>query len=129
MKFDRRKLLANICKKGFRSESNLPPHIKHVKRGRQDHLVHHLLLGEGEDAVLTRVSTFTSHTKKMKTLGDDLFRKMARQVGLTSGQFADLANCPLSQSAYLAILVQSGTLDRELVVGHHPEVAELLEDS
>ena len=56
-----------------------------------------------------RASTKTSHGKGFD-LSDSLIGQMARQCGLTKGQFLDLLDCPLSREGYEELLKQGGKI-------------------
>jgi hypothetical protein len=58
----------------------------------------------------TTAKTKTSHTPKMKSIGDDLLGKMAKQCCLTKTQFLELVDCPLDRRGYEAILETQGLL-------------------
>lgn len=58
----------------------------------------------------TTAKTKTSHTPKMKSIGDDLLGKMAKQCCLTKSQFLDLVDCPLDRLGYEDILTAKGLL-------------------
>ncbi|HLP51135.1 MAG TPA: hypothetical protein VK154_09655 [Chitinophagales bacterium] len=51
---------------------------------------------------LTRVKTKISHSSK--ELNDYLIKCMSNQTYLSKSEFVDLATCPLSHEAYIAIL-------------------------
>lgn len=56
----------------------------------------------------TTAKTKTSHTPKMKSIGDDLLGKMAKQCHLTKSQFLDLVDCPMDRQKYESILSAQG---------------------
>lgn len=59
----------------------------------------------------TRVMTVFSRGKDKKELGDDLVRRIQKQLHLEDPQkFEDLVNCPLSYQAYIAHLQQKGII-------------------
>jgi hypothetical protein len=58
----------------------------------------------------TLAKTKTSHTPKMKSIGDELLARMAKQCFLTKPQFLELIDCPLDRNAYEAILKDQGLL-------------------
>jgi len=58
----------------------------------------------------TTARTKTSHTPKMKSIGDDLLGKMARQCHLTKPQFLNLVDCPLSRLGYEELLAGQNLL-------------------
>jgi hypothetical protein len=55
-----------------------------------------------EVAGRTVAQTLMSHGAR--EIDDSLIALMARQIGLTSQQFKDLVNCPLTRQAYLHLL-------------------------
>jgi hypothetical protein len=58
----------------------------------------------------TTAKTKTSHTPKMKSIGDDLLGKMARQCHLTKLQFLELVDCPLDRRGYETLLTSQELL-------------------
>lgn len=82
----------NLMKKGFR---------KHDTHHRQ--FTYYTADGRKTD-LLTRLSH--SH----KEISDNLVALMARQVGLSTRDFRDLAQCPLDQAGYEEKLVSEGIL-------------------
>jgi len=58
----------------------------------------------------TSVWTKTSRGSGHKTLGDNLVSAMAKQCGLTKGQFLQLIDCPLSREELERILIESGRI-------------------
>lgn len=65
---------------------------------------HHYFIYYTQEGKKTTVKTKTSHTKKMKTISNDLLSQMAKQCGLTKSDFLDLIDCPLTQDKYEKIL-------------------------
>jgi hypothetical protein len=62
---------------------------------------YYLFYLEGRLAARTKVSTGT----KYKDLRDDLLKKMAKQCHLTTQQFLNLVDCPMSAEQYKEIVV------------------------
>ena len=58
----------------------------------------------------TGVFTKTSHGAKGRTISDDLFGRMARQLKLTNNEFDELVQCPLSREKYESILKEKDRL-------------------
>lgn len=77
---------------------------------------------------LTGVSTYMSRGTSYKTLGDDLVSDMADQIELSTYQFVDLVNCPMSQSKYERISVQKGVLDSPTIPESEESEVELDSD-
>ena len=75
---------------------------------RQSH--HHQFVYARADGRLTTLRTKTSHSPKVKDLGDDLLAQMAKQTGLDKRSFLELVDCPLSREAYEALLIEKGLL-------------------
>jgi len=71
---------------------------------------HHWFIYHDVSGKKSPVKTKTSHTPKAKTIAQDLFSRMARQVHLSNSQFAELVDCPLEQSGYERILQDKGIL-------------------
>ena len=94
MQRDTRKIEASLENKGFeRSESDHRYFLYRTTTGKK-----------------TTAKTKTSHTPKMKSIGDDLLGKMAKQCCLTKTQFLELVDCPLDRRGYEAILETQGLL-------------------
>lgn len=71
---------------------------------------HHRFVYYTTKGKLTTIRTKTSHSKKMKDIGDPLVGAMAKQVRLTRDQFVNLINCPLSRREYERLLLTAGLL-------------------
>ena len=71
---------------------------------------HHQFVYTRQDGRLTSIRTKTSHTPKMKDLGDELLGQMAKQAKLDRRTFLELVDCPLSREAYEALLIKKGEL-------------------
>lgn len=97
MPLERRLVEAALEKKGFAPES-----------GDHSYFTYHTQSGKK-----TSVWTKTSHGSGCKTLTDSLVSAMAKQFGLTNGQFKQLVDCPLSQDAMEQILVETGRIKVE----------------
>lgn len=94
MQRDTRKIEASLENKGFeRSEGD-----------------HSYFLYRSIEGKKTTAKTKTSHTPKMKSIGDNLLGKMAKQCCLTKLQFLDLVDCPLGRDEYETILATQGLL-------------------
>jgi len=91
---DRKKIETALVSKGFLSREG----------------DHHYFIYYGEDGKKKMAKTKTSHGTKGKTISDDLFSRMAKQVFLTNQRFADLVDCPLARAEYEAHLRGSGKL-------------------
>lgn len=88
MQRDVRKIEASLESKGF-------------ERSERDHSYFVYWSTAGKK---TTAMTKTSHTPKMKSIGDDLLGKMAKQCHLTKPQFLNLVDCPLDREGYENIL-------------------------
>lgn len=88
MQRDVRRIESSLAAKGFeRSE------------GDHSYFIYRTLEGKK-----TTARTKTSHTPKMKSIGDDLLCKMAKQCHLTKQQFLDLVDCPLDRQDFESVL-------------------------
>jgi len=94
MPLERRLVESALEKKGFVAENS-----------DHKHFTYHTLAGKK-----TSLWTKTSHGSGYKTLSDSLVSAMARQCGLTNGQFKQLVDCPLSQESLEGILVENGRI-------------------
>ena len=94
MALDRRDIEAALEKKGFKASEG----------------DHHFFTYHTEGGQKTSVWTKTSHGSGHRTLSDGLVAKMAKQCGLSTGQFKQLVACPLSQTAMEKILVDDGRI-------------------
>jgi hypothetical protein len=92
MQRDKAKIESALQNKGFK------PNKTH-----HNYFVYHTLSGKK-----TLVKTKTSHTPKMKIIGDPLLGKMARQVHLSKPDFLDLIDCPMDQQRYEGVLREKG---------------------
>lgn len=72
------------------------------KEGDHDFYIYHTM-----DGLKTRIHTKTGHGKSFD-ISDHLLSQMARQVKLSSTEFKDLIDCPLSQDGYEHILRING---------------------
>jgi hypothetical protein len=90
MQRDKRKIESALLAKGFRN----------------DETHHHYFIYWTTDGRQTTIKTRTSHTPKMKSIGEPLLGQMAKQCELKKSDFIDLVDCPLSQEQYEAILRQ-----------------------
>jgi hypothetical protein len=68
------------------------------------------LLNRCKEGKKSAIQTKTSHTPKIKELGDNLLAEMAKQCQLTKSELSNLLDCPLSREAYETILSQKGLL-------------------
>ena len=73
------------------------------RKGKQHHIFFHLKV----NGKTTKVKTFVSHTNK-GDIGDELLKRMGRQVKLSKNQFEDLINCPLEYEDYVHHLIEQG---------------------
>jgi len=51
--------------------------------------------------------------KGRKRIGKGLYRSMARQLNLTTGQFDELLECPLTKYEYEKILYEKGLIKKD----------------
>jgi predicted RNA binding protein YcfA (HicA-like mRNA interferase family) len=91
MPLERRDVEASLAKKGFVAS-----------KGDHRFFTYYTLAG-----LKTSTWTKTSHGSGYKTLGDGLVNAMAKQCGLTTGQFKDMVGCPLSQNEVEAIFIKN----------------------
>jgi len=61
---------------------------------------HHFFVYRSLAGKKTRHFTKTSHTPKMHDISDSLLALMAKQCGLTKGEFERLVDCPMSRADY-----------------------------
>jgi len=92
---DSKKTYKNLKKKGFVDAVHHSVDHKYLE-----------LIVDGKLILHTKLS----HGSKTD-LGNYLIKQMARQCGLSTHDFMDLANCPLSAKAYLELLQAQGYLD------------------
>jgi hypothetical protein len=104
MAIDRRSVVAALEKKGFSASAG----------------DHNFFTYQTSDGQKTSVWTKTSHGSSHRTLGDPLVSAMAKQCGLTKGQFNQLVECPLSREAYEQILIDTGRI-KPVTKGAAPE--------
>jgi len=97
MPLDRRDVEAALEKKGFAP-----------KEGDHSFFTYHTQGGQK-----TSVWTKTSHGTRYKDLGDALVSVMAKQCGLTNGQFKQLINCALTREKLEQILTETGRIKVE----------------
>jgi len=83
-----------LCAKGFRL---LDSH-------------HHFFVYYTLDGRKSAVRTKTSHSRKMKDISDAILSQMAKQCRLSSGEFLDLIDCPLTQNGFETRLKDKGQL-------------------
>lgn len=88
MQRDKRQVEAALEAKGF-------------NRTEGDHSYFYYCTLEGKK---TTARTKTSHTPKLKSIGDDLLGKMARQCHLTKPKFLELVDCSLNRQGYEELL-------------------------
>jgi hypothetical protein len=91
---DKRKVEDGLLKKGFKSQE-----------GDHHFFIYHTLQGKKSS-----IRTKTSHTPKMKEIGDGLLAQMAKQCGLNKQDFNNLIDCPLSREQYEVLLVKQGEI-------------------
>jgi len=71
---------------------------------------HHYFYYRTVEGKKTTAFTFTSHTRKEKTISDELLSKMAKQCRLTKQDFLKLVDCPLDRDGYETFLAAQGLL-------------------
>lgn len=91
---DKRKVEEGLEKKGFK-----------LKEGDHHRFIYYTIQGKK-----SAIQTKTSHTPKMKEIGDNLLGQMAGQCRLNKSEFFKLLDCPLSREEYQAILIKNGQL-------------------
>lgn len=82
--------------------------LKGFKRAEGDHTFFIYYSHAGKK---TPVRTKTSHGSGHKDISDNLVSQMAKQCKLTTKEFRDLVDCPLSRQEYEAKLVARGFMD------------------
>lgn len=91
MQRPRKDVEAALLNKGFRQSNN----------------DHRYFIYFSTDGKKTLVKTKTSHTPKVKDIGDELLGLMARQCYLPRPKFLDLIDCPLSRDEYERLLKEA----------------------
>ncbi|SJM94160.1 conserved hypothetical protein [Crenothrix polyspora] len=91
---DKRKVEEALSKKGF------------VRREGD----HHRFIYFTQSGLKTHILTKTSHTPKMKEIGDGLLGQMAKQCCLTKTDFLRLLDCPLTREQYEILLKNQGEI-------------------
>ncbi|MDE0056007.1 MAG: type II toxin-antitoxin system HicA family toxin [Gammaproteobacteria bacterium] len=81
---DKRKVEAALRRKGFQA----------------DDTHHHRFFHYAADGRATGIRTHTSHSRRHRTLGDDLLNAMARQCRISKADFLQLVDCELTGEAY-----------------------------
>lgn len=71
---------------------------------------HSVFIYHTQENLKSRVRTKTSHGSNNQDISAHLFSAMATQCRLTSKQFKDLIECPLSREDYESILQENGLL-------------------
>jgi predicted RNA binding protein YcfA (HicA-like mRNA interferase family) len=84
---DAKKAYKNLKSKGFIDAPDRSDDHKYLELYQDDRLILYTKISHGE-----------------KDLGSFLIRQMSHQCKLSKSEFMDLANCPLSEQAYLQIL-------------------------
>ena len=84
---DAKKAYKNLKSKGFIDAPDRSDDHKYLELYQEDRLILYTKISHGE-----------------KDLGAFLIRQMSHQCKLSKSEFMDLANCPLSEKAYLQIL-------------------------
>lgn len=91
---DAKKTYKNLKKKGFVDSPSKSDDHKYLELYHDDKLVLYTKISHGE-----------------KDLDDYLIKQMSMQCKLSKSEFADLANCPLSEREYLEILAEKGLIE------------------
>ena len=94
MTFSKRKIEKGLKKKGFTKKN-------------EDHKTFRYIALDGTE---TAIYTYCSHGASGDDIPDGLIATMARQCQLTSSQFKDLVNCPLSTKNYEKVLQEQSFL-------------------
>jgi hypothetical protein len=90
---DKRDVEAGLGNKGFRLQDG----------------DHHYFVYWSEAGKKSMAKTKTSHGSG-RDISDDLLAKMAKQCGVTKGQFLKLVDCPLTRQEYEELLRAVGRL-------------------
>ena len=88
------KIESSLQKKGFKKDNS-----------------HHKFYILYYDGKKPSIKTKVSHSSD--EINDFLIKKMSRQTKLTSNEFIDLINCPLSYQQYIRILINKGEICNE----------------
>ncbi len=72
---------------------------------------HHYFVYVTRDGQKSRARTKTSHSPKVRDIGDALLGQMARQCLLSKREFLRLVDCPMDRDAYEQSLVDRGEID------------------
>ena len=81
---DKRRVESALTRKGF----------------KRDNTHHHRFFHYTTNGLATGIRTHTSHSRRQKTLGDDLLNEMARQCRIPKADFLRLVDCDLTREAY-----------------------------
>jgi hypothetical protein len=92
---EKKKIESSLKKKGFTQE-----------KADHNYFVYVTFAGKK-----TLVKTKTSHTPKMKTVGDAILSKMASQCHLSKNDFLSLIDCPMERDKYEKHLQDKNLLD------------------
>ena len=71
---------------------------------------HHFFVYRTIKGRKTSIRTKTSHTPKMKEIGDSILTQMAKQCHLNKQEFLNLVDCPLSREGFETLLADRGKL-------------------
>ena len=86
---DKRKVESALRRKGFKA----------------DETHHHRFVFHASDGRPTSIRTQTSHSRRYKTLGDDLLGEMARQCRISKADFLGLVDCDLTRDVYETMIL------------------------
>ena len=90
---DAKKTYRHLKSKGFTDAPNRSDDHRYLELYQNERLILYTKISHGE-----------------KDLGDFLIKQMSHQCKLSKTEFMDLANCPLSEEAYLEILTVKGLI-------------------
>ena len=79
-----------------------------LHKGFQEHQTHHNMFWLYANGKKTSVRTRLSHN--VREYGDNLLALVAKQLHIDRNRLDDFIECPLTQEAYVDLLVQQGDL-------------------
>lgn len=86
---DKRKVESALRRKGFKA----------------DETHHHRFVYHASGGRPTSIRTHTSHSRRYKTLGDDMLGEMARQCHISKADFIRLVDCDLTRDVYETMIL------------------------
>ncbi len=93
---DAKKTYKNLKSKGFEDATNKSDDHKYLNFFHNGRIILHTKISHGA-----------------KDLNDFLIKQMSSQCKLSKEEFKDLANCPLSEEAYIQILKENEMIEED----------------